>query len=433
MNNRVCAERPCFVWRSPVLAAVLAAALCMMDSAALAQWWNPQPPPQYDDPYFHPYNLGRERRKPRQERRDREKPARLRSRSGETKSDAQAPPISSANPYHGKIPSENTTGTVVPRAETTTPPVALKSRQTAKNEKWPASRIVVQEPQSWHEPKGPREIRAGKDLTAIVWSDSDSLAQIAKACDTASSRILEMNSLQRGELSEGQALRVPSPKTGLSAFEPERQMRREITQGIRGRSEVALTFDAGGEVDGARELLETLRSEETTATFFITGQFAKKNPEIVREIARDGHAIHNHSWSHPDFRTLPDEAIASELGKTDQIVRDICGKETLPFWRPPYGERDRRVLDAAARMGYQSVYWTLDSLDSYGEPKTAEFLANRVLNPPNGGNAPERALDGAIILMHVGEISTAEAVPQIIRGLRAMGFEFVTVDELLTP
>ena len=269
---------------------------------------------------------------------------------------------------------------------------------------------------------------------AFVWDDADSLDRIASACGTNAADVLRQNALRRSELRDGQVLQLPKPAGGapqLSAFEPGRQRSREIWRGIRGQKRVALTFDAGGEDDAATDLLKYLTEAKAPATFFVTGQFAAEHTKLVKEIDQAGYPIHNHSWSHPEFTKISDDKIDEELERTEWAIRDATGKTTKPFWRPPFGDRDNRVQRVAAEAGYQSIYWTLDSLDSVGEKKDPEFIVSRILNPPKSGDDPDRYLDGAIILMHVGEAGTARAVPLLIKSLRDRGFKLVTVDEIV--
>jgi peptidoglycan/xylan/chitin deacetylase (PgdA/CDA1 family) len=209
-------------------------------------------------------------------------------------------------------------------------------------------------------------------------------------------------------------------------------MRREVWRGIRGRRQVALTFDAGGEPDAFDELMANLKQSDAAATFFVTGKFVRQHPDILKAMVDAGYPVHNHSWSHPDMTGITDAAVREELERTDQAVQEIGGVVTRPFWRPPFGERNRRVLRVAAEAGFHSIYWTFDSLDSYGEKKSADYILRRVLTA-GGKQNPDDFLDGAIILMHVGESGTARAVPHLVAELRRRGFELVTVRQLLTP
>jgi peptidoglycan/xylan/chitin deacetylase (PgdA/CDA1 family) len=200
---------------------------------------------------------------------------------------------------------------------------------------------------------------------------------------------------------------------------------QEISRGPQTRHVVALTFDAGGETDGLPRLLSALKAAKIHCTFFLTGRWASQHPELAREIRADGHEIGNHTWSHPDLTRLGDQQVRNEILRNDALLTPIIGHSPRPLFRAPYGARDARVLRLANELGYTSIYWTLDSLDSIDPPKTPEFLISRVTG------RPDPALDGAIVLMHVGEPATAAAVPVILADLQRRGFKFATVSELL--
>jgi peptidoglycan/xylan/chitin deacetylase (PgdA/CDA1 family) len=197
----------------------------------------------------------------------------------------------------------------------------------------------------------------------------------------------------------------------------------EVTRGQPGRR-VALTLDAGASAEPAAVILDTLRHYDVHITFFLTGKWAEANPDIVRRIANEGHEIGNHSYSHPYMAGLAEETAIEELRRTEQLIRDLAGQPAQPLFRPPYGDRDQDLLDTLARQGYISIYWTVDSLDAVGDPKTADFLLQRVTHPPV-------ELDGAIILMHVGNRTTAEALPAILEWFRQEGYQVVKVSEIV--
>lgn len=209
----------------------------------------------------------------------------------------------------------------------------------------------------------------------------------------------------------------PSPRA-LPVWPPE------VLRGGYGHKCVALTFDAGGGDAGLADLLESLQSQEVTCTFFITGSWASKHPQAVSGIAARGHEIGNHTWSHVDLTRLDDTAIQSEIVRTDLLLTALAGRTPRPFFRAPYGARDAHVLSIAGGLGYTSIYWTLDSLDSMDPPKNPDFLFNRVTS------RTDAELDGDVVLMHVGEPSTAAALPDILRNLRSRGFRIVKVSNL---
>lgn len=187
-------------------------------------------------------------------------------------------------------------------------------------------------------------------------------------------------------------------------------------------SRIALTFDAGASAAPTPDLLDALASAGLRVTFFLTGKWCERNPDLVKRIAADGHEIANHTYSHKDLRTLTDEQIRAQLADMNDVVVRLTGRDTAPYFRPPYGARDKRVLNAAADAGYSSIYWSVDSWDAFKTGITADEIRDRVL---------EKARAGDIVLMHCGSRPTAEALPGIIDELRSRGLEIVTVSELL--
>jgi peptidoglycan/xylan/chitin deacetylase (PgdA/CDA1 family) len=190
---------------------------------------------------------------------------------------------------------------------------------------------------------------------------------------------------------------------------------------------VALTFDAGASGETWPVIMAALREHGVHITMFFTGKFAEQYPDAIRQAVADGHELANHTYSHPDTRDLTGEQLIDELSRTEEIIRGLTGVTTKPYWRPPFGARNNRVLNVAVAQGYRSVMWTLDSLDSVGQPKTPDFIFNRVTNTPNVN------LDGAIVLQHFGSAASAEALPRELTRLEEMGLRVVTISDLLSP
>jgi peptidoglycan/xylan/chitin deacetylase (PgdA/CDA1 family) len=126
------------------------------------------------------------------------------------------------------------------------------------------------------------------------------------------------------------------------------------------------------------------------------------------------------------MRNLSVAAILKELADTEALLAETTGASSRPLFRPPYGAYDERVLRLVVGAGYLPIYWTLDSLDSVGEPKTPDFLFQRI----TAKLAPEK-LRGAIILAHCGSQPTADALPRILDRFAEMGFEIKKVSEVL--
>lgn len=187
------------------------------------------------------------------------------------------------------------------------------------------------------------------------------------------------------------------------------------------KPQVTLTFDSGAAAGSTAEVLDVLRKNNVRSTFFITGAWAEANPALVKRMVADGHRVANHSYSHPDMTKIDENAIVSELSRTEDVVKRIADVSIKPYFRPPFGAYDNRLLRILAQQGYKAVYWTLDSSD-WKEDSTADSVRQRVVN--NAG-------PGHIVVHHSSPEKTAKALPYIIRDLRAKGLEIVNLAELL--
>jgi peptidoglycan/xylan/chitin deacetylase (PgdA/CDA1 family) len=252
----------------------------------------------------------------------------------------------------------------------------------------------------------------------------ETLAAIAQRGGSSADLIRSYNRL-RVTPPPGRPLIVPRLAGYERALPPAALL---VTRGDISRPTVALTFDAGGGSAPVPAILAALRERDVQVTFFLTGNWATENPDLVRRIVADGHELANHSLTHTDFTSLSDTEIHEELRATEQIIQDISGATTRPFFRPPYGAYNERVLLATIEQGYLPIYWTLDSLDSVGEPKTPAFLLERIT-----GSRPVADLRGAIILAHCGSQATADALPAILDRFDALGLEVRPLSEVLGP
>jgi peptidoglycan/xylan/chitin deacetylase (PgdA/CDA1 family) len=185
---------------------------------------------------------------------------------------------------------------------------------------------------------------------------------------------------------------------------------------------LALTFDAGSDRGSAEEILTLLDERQIKATFGMTGRWAEANSDLVRRMIAEGHALMNHTYDHPHMETLTTSERLDQLSMTETIIQELTGTTTKPFFRPPYGAFNNRVLADVGAAGYRySVMWTVDSLGWEGLSPTE--VVDRCLN----GAQP-----GAILLLHVGAASTDfEALPDILSGLTEDGYQFATIRELL--
>ena len=184
------------------------------------------------------------------------------------------------------------------------------------------------------------------------------------------------------------------------------------------RPMIALTFDDGPSIHTER-ILDVLEEYNARATFFVVGNRVESRQDIVIRAFNMGSEIAGHSWSHRNFSRLSEETILEDLAMTNAIIEYVLGT-TVPFFRPPYGIVNGRVVDSAYAFGYSIVNWTADTLD--WRYRDADIVYNTVMN---------LARDGAIILLHDIHETTADAMERAIPSLIARGYRLVTVSEML--
>ncbi|MFI5806225.1 polysaccharide deacetylase family protein [Streptomyces sp. NPDC051561] len=161
-----------------------------------------------------------------------------------------------------------------------------------------------------------------------------------------------------------------APPKSVPARPPVRR-KPFLTMAAPGRTMV-LTFDDGPDPNYTPDILKTLRRHGVRAMFFVCGEMAVDNPDLLREMADDGHVIGNHSWSHPLIPKLSRSRIRSQLGSTSEIVEKTVGEP--PCWyRAPYGAWNRASFEIGADLGMEPLGWTVDTLD-WTEPGTSTIV-----------------------------------------------------------
>jgi peptidoglycan-N-acetylglucosamine deacetylase len=203
----------------------------------------------------------------------------------------------------------------------------------------------------------------------------------------------------------------------------ERERERGVTfpklvRGNPARREIALTFDDGPHPNFTPRLLDLLRSEGVPATFFVVGKMVDRHPELARREAAEGHEVANHTYNHVRLVGLPRPTVEDEIRRGSDAIARAIGQPTR-YYRPPGGEYDDTVIEATRAVGATMVLWTDDPGD-YARPGTV-VIRDRTLR---------WASNGAILLLHDGAEETLQALPEIIRSLKARGYVFVTVSQL---
>jgi len=168
---------------------------------------------------------------------------------------------------------------------------------------------------------------------------------------------------------------------------------------------VALTFDDGPHPERTPRILDALAAAGALATFFVVGRQARRLPELVRRIAREGHTIGNHTDLHAWQPGLSTRKIGQQIDAAQAAVADVTG--TLPsLVRPPWGHRDLRFYRESAARGLTPVLWSLDSFDYLG------------LGPWRLCSRIRRARPGDVVLLHDASpraAATPDALPLALR------------------
>jgi len=199
-----------------------------------------------------------------------------------------------------------------------------------------------------------------------------------------------------------------------------------LYHGSRTRPEIALTFDACPRKERpefSTPIVDFLQKENIPATFFVSGLWAVNSQAPLKQLASVANfQIGLHGYHHWKSSDLTEPVIASEIERTRSTIVQLGG-HPQPFFRPPYGDCPPKLVKVAKGLGVLTVMWDVVS----GDPNprnTADRLEHRVFTLTR---------NGSIIIMHVnnGGIWTAQALPVIVSGLRARGFKFVSVGDLL--
>lgn len=184
---------------------------------------------------------------------------------------------------------------------------------------------------------------------------------------------------------------------------------------------VALTFDDGPDANITPKIMDVLKKNNIKASFFFIGERAAENKEVVKRADREGDLVLSHSFNHPDLTTKSEAAIDKQIKDTENVIYNIIGKKPALI-RPPYGATNDLVLKEAAKNNFKIIIWSIDTLD------WSQREENNIVK-----NVVDNVRPGEIILMHSNEDkkATLEALPEIISELKAKGYSFVTLSELL--
>ncbi len=211
-----------------------------------------------------------------------------------------------------------------------------------------------------------------------------------------------------------------SPRLGWRSSAPWQPVSPRVLSQSEHGGRLALTFDGGASSAPTPAILKALRDAGIHATMFLTAEFVEKNPGLVVQMAKDGHEFGNHSSTHPDMTKVSSETMVAELDRLEADVVALTGKSTRPWFRPPYGAYNDRVVRTAAELGYYSVLWAADSAD-WRDDIAPATVQRRLLT---------YAAPGAVLIEHLGSPQSAQVLPDVLTQLKDRGYSFGTLSEL---
>ena len=188
--------------------------------------------------------------------------------------------------------------------------------------------------------------------------------------------------------------------------------------GPQNSNQIALLCNVYMGSEYVEQLLAIAQTHQVPITFFVGGVWAKDNAALLQRIVQDGHEIGNHGTRHLLQSKLSAEQNRKEILECRQIVQNACGYE-MRLFQPPSGDFSDTTLKVAFDLGYTNILWSADTID--WRDQDVEVITNRVLNKIAGGG---------FILTHPTQ-ATVQAYPILIEKLRAMGYEFSTVGNII--
>ncbi|MGW1028766.1 polysaccharide deacetylase family protein [Streptomyces sp. NPDC002577] len=168
---------------------------------------------------------------------------------------------------------------------------------------------------------------------------------------------------------------------------------------------MVLTFDDGPDPRYTPGILSTLRKHDVRAVFFVCGEMATDNKDLLREMADDGHVIGNHTWTHPLLTSLSRSEVRDEIERTSELIEKTVGEAPLWF-RAPYGAWNRSAFQIGAELGMEPLAWTVDTLD-WTTPGTGAIVSTVI-----DGAAP-----GVVVLSHDAGGDRSQSVAALRRYL----------------
>ncbi len=237
------------------------------------------------------------------------------------------------------------------------------------------------------------------------------------AAATACSLLLPISAYaaDNQKIGYGQGTAVDAENCPLDALQFDQQFQKFGAYATTpDRKQIILTFDQGYENGYTAKILDVLQEKQAHAIFFLTGDYAKSESELVHRMIEEGHALGNHGMTHASLPTLSPEAAKEEILSLHDYVADTYGYE-MQYFRCPCGEYSEQALEIAQECGYQTLFWSFAYVDwlTDQQPDPAKALEDLT----------SHAHGGEILLLHSVSSTNAEILGDAIDQFRAMGFQ----------
>lgn len=197
--------------------------------------------------------------------------------------------------------------------------------------------------------------------------------------------------------------------------------------GSPGCQRVAFLFNIGVGFPPDSGIIDTLEREDVPAAMFVMGWWVDELPPLLGRLVDGDYLIGSHGYSSQELTTLSDDAVLDDITHAASAIEEATGQPQAPYFTPYAAAIDSRVRAIVARQGYLPIAWEVPAAD-YGDDITADQVYRKVM---------DNMYDGAIVEFHLDAAASAQstgvALPRIIADLRAQGYQFVSLPDLMLP
>ncbi len=216
---------------------------------------------------------------------------------------------------------------------------------------------------------------------------------------------------------------------GYNSMAPKSQLYgRTFVRNPRQARQIALTYDDGPNDPHTFRLLEVLESAGVKATFFMIGKYVDLRPDIARAVVDAGHAVGNHTYTHPNLILRSAWQLQDEISRCDRALADAIGDRRTKLFRPPFGGRRPVTLRTIRKMGLTPVMWNVTGFD--WSAKTADTIERHVTKGIRGGDVV-LLHDGGHLAFGTDRSFTVEATARVLKRYQGEGWEFKTIEEMM--